>query len=104
LIRKVHKSTKQSKERTLLVDGKCHTKVYLRKARYHCFELDNSKSDCKEVKLCTSKLYTVVNLGCEEVKLVAAEGDSFGCDKHLVLKGGKKVTIQNYKNTFYVVA
>lgn len=82
----------------MLVDAECEAKVYLREARYHCTE------GCKD-ELCSSKLYTVVNLGCGEVRLVAAEGDKFhNCEEDYVLYEGERVTLQNYKNTFYVVA
>ena len=80
-----------------MVDARCDVEVCLRKSKFHCEE------NCED-KLCTSRVYTVVNLGCDEVKLVAHKGDKIeGCDRHLVLRAGKKVTLQNYKNTFYVV-
>lgn len=81
-----------------MVDAKCEAKVHLKEAKFHCFE------DCNE-KLCTSKMYTVVNLGCDKVIILAAKGDKIeGCDRHFVLRGGKRVTLQNFKNTFFVVA
>jgi hypothetical protein len=50
-------------------------------------------------------MYTVVNLGEGKVKVIAAEGDKFeDGERCLVLKCGERVTLQNYKNTFYVVA
>ena len=82
----------------MLVDTDCETKVYLREAKYHC------EDDCED-KLCTSKIYTIVNVGCGEVKIVAHKNDKIeGCDKHYTLYAGEKVTLQNYKNTFYAVA
>jgi len=85
-----------------LVSAKCDTKVFLKKAKY-----SNDNYDCngKEEKVYTSQKYTVVNLGCDKVKVVAAEGDFInGSNKDLVVNIGKNVTLQNYKNTWYVVA
>ncbi len=89
-----------------MVSAKCDARVHLKKAKFHLVCDDDSKShDGKRDKVFTSKRYTVVNLGCEKVKVIAAEGDRIdGCDKRLVLHGGKKATLQNYKNTWYVVA
>ena len=78
-----------------MVDVKCDAKVHLRETKYHE----------KECDLVTSKIYTVVNTGCGEVKLVAAKGDKFHkYGSSLILRSGKKVTLQNYKCTWYVVA
>lgn len=81
-----------------MVDAKCEVKVYLKESKYHC-------EDYCEDKICTSRVYTVVNVGCGEVKVVASEDDHInGCKKYYVVHPGEKVTLQNYKNTFYVIA
>lgn len=106
MIRKVYESTVQSKETTLLVAAKCEARVQLRAAKYHTdYHKDSKNCNGKEEKVYTSRVYRVVNLGCDYVKVVAAEGDRVnGHDKYLSLEAGKSVTLQNYKNTWYVVA
>jgi hypothetical protein len=75
--------------------------VTLKKAKYHSFNYD---CDDKEEKVYTSKRYTVVNLGTK-VKVVPADGDNINApDNMLFVDGGNNVTLQNYKNTWYVVA
>jgi hypothetical protein len=75
----------------------------MKKAKYHEDYYDSDS--CKGDSVLTSKRYTVSNVGCGKVKIVAADGDKIhGNDHHLYVKAGKNVTIQNYKNTWYVVA
>ena len=129
LIRKVHCTTKQSKERTLLVKSDDRVvKVFLRKSKFHCMKKHNSRSrdcdsrsrdcdsrsrncdsrsrNCDEDKFCTSKMYTVMNLGSSDLTIVAADGDKINGHKEicLVLSKGENVTLQNYKNTFFIVS
>jgi len=72
--------------------------VYLKAAKYH-----EKHYDCDDA-LYTSKVYTVVNLGEVHVKLVAADGDLIEGEECYDIEPMKAVTVQNYKNNYYVIA
>jgi hypothetical protein len=69
----------------------------------------SSSEEAHNIKLCTSKFYTVVNAnptGVQvpiTVKIVAHGDDSINYVGDLVLQPGKTVTLQNYKSKWYLV-
>jgi hypothetical protein len=82
-------------ERTLIIDRDDTCNVYLPKCEF---------SIAASIDMFTSRILSIINVGDHDVSLHPATNDMCHDDVHTILTSGSRVTIQNYKNTWYCIS